>query len=89
MRFAVIDKDRVVMPVQPVYQRLDRGFVEMAEIGGGLAGFLSEHKGLWVDQSEGVDDHLALDRLDRINDDGYRTGRQLLEGLLGVDIDAR
>ena len=75
MRFAVIDKDRVVMSVQSVNQRLDRGFVEMAKVGGGLAGLLSEHKGLWVDQSEGVDDHLALDRLDRINDDGDRTGR--------------
>ena len=74
MRFAVIDKDRVVMSVQSVNQRLDRGFVEMAKVGGGLAGLLSEHKGLWVDQSEGVDDHLALDRLDRINDNGDRTG---------------
>ena len=63
------------MSVQSVNQRLDRGFVEMAKVGGGLAGLLSEHEGLWVDQSEGVDDHLALDRLDRIDDNGDRTGR--------------
>lgn len=70
-------------------KRLNRGLVQMAQIGSALPGFLSHDKGLWVNQTEGVDDDLALDRLDWIDDHGNSTRGQLLKTLLGIDIDRR
>jgi hypothetical protein len=58
----------------------------MTQVAGALAGLLAHHQELWVDESEGIDDDFALDRLDRVNDDGDGAGVQLLERLLGVDI---
>ena len=84
---SVLDADAVVVAVQAVDERLDRRFVEVAKVGGGLAGFLAHHKGLWVDEPEGVDDDFALDGLDRVDDDGDGAARQGFEGLLGVDVD--
>jgi hypothetical protein len=43
---------------------------------------------LWVDEAEGVNDYLALDGLDGIDDDGHGARSELFEGLLGVDVDA-
>jgi len=51
-----------------------------------LAWLLSEHKRLWVDESEGIDDNLALDGLDGVNHDGNSSRCQLFERLLCVDI---
>jgi hypothetical protein len=50
---------------------------------------LTQHQKLGVDETESIDDDLALDGLDRVNDDGDCTGVQLLEGLLSVDINRR
>ncbi len=58
----------------------------MAKVGSTLTRLLTEHQRLRVNQSEGVDHNLALDRLDRIDDDGDRPRSQLLERLLRVDI---
>ena len=66
---------------------LNRGFVEVADVGGGLTGFVAHHQGLWVDEAEGVDDDLALDGLDGVDDDGNGAGGELLETVLGVDVD--
>ena len=77
------------MPIQAVDQGLDWGLVEVAEIGGGLSGFLTEHEGLRVDEAEGVDDDFAGDGLDGVDDDGDGAGSQLLEGLLRVDVYTR
>lgn len=85
---AVADAYRVVVPVKAVDQGLDGGFVKVADVGGGLPGFLAEHEGLRVDEAEGVDDHLALDGLDGVDDDGDGAGCELFEGLLRVDVDA-
>jgi hypothetical protein len=52
-----------------------------------LTGLLSHDNGLWLNQAEGVNNNLALHRLDGIHDDGHCAGGELLEGLLGVDID--
>lgn len=40
---------------------LDRGLVEMSQVRCGLTRLLTEHEGLWVDETEGVNDDLALD----------------------------
>jgi hypothetical protein len=61
----------------------------MSDVGCGLSGLLSEHESLRVDEAEGVNDDLALDGLDRVNDDGDSAWCELFEGLLGVDVDAR
>lgn len=85
--FAVVDANGVVVAVQAVDEGLDRGLVEVADVGGGLAGLVAHHEGLGVDEAEGVDDNLALDRLDGVDDDGDGAGVELLKGLLGVDVD--
>lgn len=54
-----------------------------------MSRFLPEHEGLWVDEAESVDDDLALDGLDGIDHDGDGTRGELLEGLLGVNVDGR
>ena len=61
----------------------------MSDVGCGLPGFLSEHEGLRVDEAESVDDDLALDGLDGVDDHSDSAGCELLERLLRVDINAR
>ena len=68
-------------------QRLDRGFVQVAEVGGRLPRFVAHHQGLRVDESEGVDDDFAFYGLDGVDDDGDGAGGELFEGLLRVDVD--
>jgi hypothetical protein len=60
-RLAVVDADGVVVAVEAVDEGLDGGLVEVADVGGGLAGLVAHHEGLGVDEAEGVDDDLALD----------------------------
>lgn len=76
------------MPVQAVDKRLNRGLVEVAQVGCGLSGLVAHHERLRVDQTESVDNDLALYGLDGIHDNGDGAGSELLERLLGVDIDA-
>lgn len=85
----VADADAVVVTVETVDESLNGGLVEVAQVGSGLAGLLSEHEGLWVDEAEGVDDDLALDGLDGVDDDGDSARGELLERLLSVDVDGR
>lgn len=61
----------------------------MTQVGCCLTGFLAHDNSLGLDESEGIDDDLAFDGLDGVNDDGDGTRRELFEGLLGVDIDGR
>ena len=68
---------------------LNGRFVEVAQVGGGLARLLPEHEGLWVDEAEGIDDDFAFDGLDGVDDNGDGARRELFEGLLSVDIDRR
>ena len=68
---------------------LDGRLVEVADIGSRLAWLLASHEGLWVDETESVDDDLSLYGLNRINYDGDGSWVELLERLLGVDIDRR
>jgi hypothetical protein len=42
---------------------------------------------LGVYEAEGVNDDFALDGLNGVDDDGDGAGCELLEGLLGVDVD--
>ena len=60
----------------------------MSDVRCGLPGLLSEHESLGVDKAESINDDLALDGLDRIDDDGDGAWCELLERLLGVDVDA-
>lgn len=77
------------MSVEAVNKRLDRGLVEVTKVARALAGLLAHHEQLRVDQSEGVNHNLALDGLNRVDDDGHGARVKLLERLLGVDIDGR
>ena len=86
---AVANAYRVVVSVEAVNQSLDRGLVEVSNVRRCLPGFLSEHECLRVDKTEGVDDDLALDGLDRVDDHSDGAGCELLERLLRVDINAR
>mmetsp|Transcript_31889 Transcript_31889/g.93710 ORF Transcript_31889/g.93710 Transcript_31889/m.93710 type:complete len:331 (+) Transcript_31889:2125-3117(+) len=82
----VIDDDGVVVPVEAVDEGLDRRLVQMADVAGRLAGLLAEHHELRIDEAEAVDDDLALDGLDGIDDEGDGAGIQGLEAGLGVDV---
>jgi len=75
------------MSVETVNEGLDGRLIEMTQVRCALTRFLTEHKRLRVDESEGIDDDLSLDGLDRINNDSDSSGCQLFEGLLCVDID--
>lgn len=57
----VVDIDGVVILVQSLIHGLNGGFVQVAVDGGGLSGFVSRHAHEGVDETEGVDDHLAAD----------------------------
>lgn len=54
-----------------------------------MSGFLTHNDGLWLDESEGINDNLAFNGLNRIDDHSYSAGGKLLKRLLGVDIDGR
>lgn len=86
---SVVDADRVVMAVQTVDKRLYGGLVEMTDVRGGLAWFVAHHEGLWVDQTESVNDDFSFDGLYGIDDNSDGAGCKLLERLLSVDIDRR
>ena len=58
----------------------------MSDVAGGLAGLLPQHHELRVDQAEAVDDDLALDALDGIDDQGDGAGVERLEAGLRVDV---
>ena len=77
------------MSVEAVDQSLNGGLVEVTQVTRALAGLLAHHEKLRVDESEGVNDDLALDGLDGVNDDGDGARVKLLERLLRVDIDGR
>lgn len=66
---------------------LNRRFVEMTQVGCGLARFLAHDNSLWCDESECVNDDFTLDGLDGIDHDSDGTRCELFEGLLSVDID--
>jgi hypothetical protein len=59
----------------------------MPQIRGGLPRLLPHHQRLRVDKTKRIDNHFALHGLDGIDDDGDGAWRELLEALLGVDVD--
>ena len=61
----------------------------MSQVRCALARLLAEHERLWVDEAEGINDDLALDGLDGVDDNSDGSGCQLFEGLLGIDIYGR
>ena len=83
---AVGDCDAVVVAIQSVNERLYGRFVQVAEIAGCLARFLTHHECLWVDEAEGIYDNFALDGLDGINDDSDGTTGKRFKRLLCVDV---
>lgn len=86
-RLAVVDPDAVVVSVQAVDQSLNRWLIQVTQVRCCLPGFLAHDDGLGLNQSEGVDNNLALHGLDGVNDNRNSTGCKLLERLLSVDID--
>jgi hypothetical protein len=75
--------------VEAVDEGLDRGLVQVTDVGCSLAGFLAHHEGLRVDEAEGIDDDFALDGLYGIDNDGDSARRKLFKRLLCVDINRR
>lgn len=68
---------------------MNRWLVEMSQVRRALTGFLAEHEGLWINESERVNDNLPLDRLDWVDNNSDSSWGKLFERLLGVDIDGR
>ena len=75
------------MPVQTVDQCLYGRLVQMTEVRSCLSGLMAHHQRGRSDEAESIYDDLALDGLNRINDDGDSSRRKLFEGLLRVDVD--
>ena len=69
------------MPIEAVNESLNGRFVDMADIGGRLTSFATGNHGLGLDEPEGIDDNFALDRLDGVNNHGYRAWVERLKGL--------
>jgi len=86
MGFLVIDSYAIVVAVEAMDEGLNGGFVEVAEVGGGLPRFLAEHQELRGDEPKCVDDDFAFDGLDGVDDDCDGARGELLEGLLCVDV---
>lgn len=78
---AVVHGNGVVMPVQSVNESLYRRLVDVAYVRSRLAWFLARDDGVWVDQTEGIDDDLSFDGLDRVDDNGDGSRVERLEGL--------
>ena len=78
---AVVNDDGVVVAVEAVDEGLDGGLVQVPDVGGGLPGLLVQEHELRVNGPEGVDHHLALDRLDGVNHHRHSPLVQLLETL--------
>lgn len=75
------------MSIETVDECLNRRLVEVTQVRSTLSRLLAEHERLWVDESESINDDLALHRLYRVDDHGDGSRSELFEGLLGVDID--
>lgn len=67
----VVDRDRVVVPVQAMDKCLNGRFVDVSDVGCRLAGFLAGDDGLGLNQTESVDNHLSFHGLDRVNDNSH------------------
>ena len=63
-----------------------RGPLQVADIRRRLARLYLRHHDLLRDSSESIDHHLALDRLDGIDDDGHSTRIELLLRLLSLHV---
>ena len=85
---AVVDGDRVVVPVEAVDEGLDRGFVQVPQIGRRLPRLLPQHHGLRVDEPERVDHDFAAHRLDGVDDDRDGARVERFKRLLRPDVDA-
>jgi hypothetical protein len=57
----------------------------MSNVTGRLAGFTAGHQGLWLNQSESINDDLALDGLNGVDNHGDSTVMQLFKGLCSHD----
>ena len=77
------------MSVEAVDERLNGRFVQVTQVRCALTWLLSKHERLWVDESEGINDNLALDGLDGVNNNGNGSRCQLFKGLLCIDINRR
>mmetsp|Transcript_10239 Transcript_10239/g.21461 ORF Transcript_10239/g.21461 Transcript_10239/m.21461 type:complete len:286 (+) Transcript_10239:190-1047(+) len=82
----VINHNRIIMPIQPMNQCLNRRFMQMPNIRGSLPRLLPQHHQLGINQPKTIDDHLPLDRLNRIHHQRHRPGIQSLKRTLRIDI---
>jgi len=76
------------VPVQAVDEGLDRGLVDVPDVGRRLARFLTEDDGVGIDEPECVNDDFAFDGLDGVDDDGDGAWVELFERLLSIYIHA-
>ena len=74
------------MSVEAVDECLNRRLIQVTQVRGTLTRFLSEHKGLWVDEAKCIDNDFALYGLYGIDYDRDCARGELFEGLLCVDI---
>ena len=86
---AVIDGDWVVVFIETSQLGNHTWWSHKANIRSCLTWFHSRHHNLARNTTEGVDDHLTLNRLDGINNDSHRSWIQVFLLLLRLNIGAR
>jgi len=62
-----------------VYQSLYAWLIEVSYVTRRLSRLLARHDGGWRDGSESVDNDFASDGLNRVDNDGHRSGVELFE----------
>lgn len=76
---AIVDRNAVIVSVETMNKRLDRWLIQVAQVRCCLPGLLAHDNGLGLDQTERINDDLALNRLYRINNHSNGTRRELLK----------
>lgn len=79
VRLAIINGNRVVVPIKSVNECLYRGFIDVTNVRGRLPGFATGNDGVRVDETKSIDNDFSFDRLYGINDYRHRPSVERLE----------
>ena len=81
LRFSPCYRDRVIMPIQAMYECLYRRLVDMPDIRRCLPWLTATHDGLRVNKTERIDHHLPFHGLNGVDDYADCPRVERLEGL--------
>lgn len=68
LRLAVVHRDGVIVSVQAVDESLNGRLVNVTDVGRRLPWLAAGYHGLWLNETEGVDNNFAFDGLNGVDD---------------------